>query len=384
MTGGICIVAHFAYGSMAGGHSGHIGGVERQMSLMGRWLAARGHRVSLLTWDEGQPEDSYIDGVRIIKMCRREEGVRGVRFFHPRWTSLCCAMRTADASLYYQNCAEYVTGQVALWCRYRKRAFVYSVASDPDCDPRLPQMKTHRDRILYRAGLRLADRIIVQSRKQQRLIEEGFGVKSVLIPMPCPDPGGDAFAPVRHGGSIPRRVVWVGRICPSKRLDLLLDVAADMPDVTFEVAGGADADESYCAPLLAGAKRRGNVILHGRVSRERMEWIYGGVSMLCCTSDFEGFPNTFLEAWSHGLPVVSTVDPDDIIVSRGLGAVAHDRESLVDGIRTLLDSPARWNQAAREARRYFLENHSLDRVMGTFEAMFLALSRRRDGMRSCL
>jgi len=45
----ICFVPHYAYGAMAGGNSGHIGGVERQTSLMARWFAARSHRVSMLT-----------------------------------------------------------------------------------------------------------------------------------------------------------------------------------------------------------------------------------------------------------------------------------------------------------------------------------------------
>jgi len=83
----ICIVAHFAFGAMAGGDRGHTGGVERQTSIMARWLAGQGHMVSMVTWDEGQADDSLIEGVRLIKLCRQDEGLPGIRFFHPRWTS---------------------------------------------------------------------------------------------------------------------------------------------------------------------------------------------------------------------------------------------------------------------------------------------------------
>ncbi len=34
----LCFVSHFAYDAMTGGSTGHIGGVERQTSLMARWL----------------------------------------------------------------------------------------------------------------------------------------------------------------------------------------------------------------------------------------------------------------------------------------------------------------------------------------------------------
>ncbi|MDD5414837.1 MAG: glycosyltransferase, partial [Smithellaceae bacterium] len=121
-----CLVAHNAAGAMFGGNQGYIGGVERQTSLMARWLAVQGYRVSLVTWDEGQADDQVVDGVRVIKTCSRDTGLPGLRFFHPRWTSLIRALRRADADLYYHNCAEYVTGQVALWCRRNGRKFVYS------------------------------------------------------------------------------------------------------------------------------------------------------------------------------------------------------------------------------------------------------------------
>ena len=100
----ICIISHFAYGAMTGGRSGHIGGVEWQTSLTAKWLAAKGYTVSMLTWDEGGPAEEQIDGVRVIKICKKEAGRRGLRFFHPRWSSLIQAMRRANADVYYHNC----------------------------------------------------------------------------------------------------------------------------------------------------------------------------------------------------------------------------------------------------------------------------------------
>jgi glycosyltransferase involved in cell wall biosynthesis len=376
----ICIVAHFALGAMKGGADGHSGGVERQTSIMARWLARRGHDVSLVTWDEGQEDGLVIDGVRMLKVCRRDEGLPGLRFFHPRWTSLNLALRRADAQLYYQNCAEYVTGQVAWWCRRHGRYFVYSVASDPECDPRLPEMRTFRERILYRYGLKRAARIIVQTRKQKRLLKEGFGLEAIFLPMPCPGPVEAEFKPTPESSPGTFRVGWVGRIAPVKRLEVLLAAAERLPDVQFEVAGKPDAAESYTRPVLEKARAMGNVNLHGHVDRDRMPGFYRAASVLCCTSDYEGFPNTFLEAWSHGLPIVSTVDPDNLISERGLGVCAANPQEMVQAIFRLREDPALRRSISANARNYYLENHAVDPAMRRFEDVFADELRERERM----
>jgi len=375
----LCIVAHFAYGALAGGTLGHVGGVERQTSLMAKWFAARGHRVSLLTWDEGQPADCFIDGVQVIKMCRQSAGVPGIRFFYPRWTSLIAAMAQADAEIYYQNCGEYVTGQVALWCQRKKRRFAYSSANDTDCDVALPAMRTFREKILYRYGLHHADIIISQTKKQQQMLRDGFGCRSTVLPMPCPGPAEIECHPTVFPKKEPFRVGWAARISKEKRLELLVKVADALPEVIFEVGGAATGKEGeeYAQPILAAAASRPNIILHGRINREGMPLFYSRIKLFCCTSAYEGFPNTFLEAWSHGVPIVSTFDPDNCIAELGLGKAATDARGLIDSIRYFVENQEAWIAASIRAREYYLRNHTVDEVMARFEQIFLEILQRK-------
>jgi len=369
----VCLVAHLAYGALTGGSTGHTGGVERQTSLMARWLAARGHRVGLVTWADGPGGDETIDGVRVIKTCARDAGWPGLRFFHPRWTALEAALGRADARTCYHNSAEYVTGQVAWWTARRDRRFVYSLASDMDCDPRLPDLRTHRERWLYRYGLRRAHPVIAQTETQVRRLRESFGVDARVISMPCPDPGETrAMPPVwRRGG----RVLWVGRLCVEKRPDRLLAVAEACPETGFDVVGPV---EGSLETVVRQAQSLPNVTLHGRASRDRMDAFYRGASALLCTSDLEGFPNTFLEAWSHGVPVVSTHDPDGLIEAHGLGAaVTTDPGSIAATLRGLLGSREAWSEASAQARRHYLAHHTVDRVMAAFEAVLIRPSEAR-------
>ena len=191
----ICIIGHNSFGAISSDAlgRGHIGGVENQTSMMARWLAARGHTVSLVTWDEGQADGAEYDGVKVYKMCRQTAGIRGVRALYPRLFSLFSAMNRAAADIYYFNAAEAVTGQIAAWCRWKGKAFVYSSAQELDCHKDLPLFQkggVHRpgDAVFYKYGLHNSAKIIVQTIKQQRLLKEGFGLDSVPLPMPCRGP----------------------------------------------------------------------------------------------------------------------------------------------------------------------------------------------------
>jgi glycosyltransferase involved in cell wall biosynthesis len=369
----VCFVAHNAFGALSGRASEHSGGIERQTALWARWFADRGHQVTLLSWDVGQTEGGEVNGVRVVKMCRREDGWPGLRFLHPRWTSLAAALRRADADAYHYMSGDAGLGQVALWCRAHRRLLTYYVSSTWAAERELPHLRPWRERLLYRVGLRHAGLVMVQTSLQQRLLNESFGVASTVVPMPCADLARertDAAATIPARGT---RVLWVGRVSPEKRLEWLVDAALACPDVTFDVAGASNDDSPYAAALLSRARTVPNLVLHGRVSdNDALSSLYRQAALLCCTSRSEGFPNTFLEAWSHGLPVVSTYDPDGMIERRGLGLVAGDVAGVVAGIRELLTSPEVHRRTALNAIAYVRENHSPDVVLPRVERMFVA------------
>lgn len=372
----ICFVAHFAYGSLSGKPSGHIGGVEQQISLVARWFADRGYPVSMLTWDEGHPDGRPIHGVKVFNICRRDQGVRGLRFIHPRWTGLVRAIVRANSDIYYQNCGECITGQVAAWCRLRGRKFVYAIANDSDVDPQLPEMKTLRQKILYRYGLQHADCVIAQTRKQQRSLWTGWGVESTLIPMPCSswnDKLRCRAKPPKQGSP---RILWIGRFAHQKRFEWLIEIAKARPDFHFDVVGHANSQTAAIQELEEQARHLDNITLHGFVPHDQLYHYYRKSSLMLCTSRFEGFPNTFLEAWSLGLPIVSTFDPDQLIQDHNLGRVAEDIPGLIRGMCELLDSPEQWHIASDNAYNHFVNNHTTDTVLSQYQYLFDGLFRR--------
>lgn len=371
----ICFVAHFAYGSLSGKSTGHIGGVEKQVALVARWFAAHGYPVSMLTWDEGYPDGHSVHGVKVFNICRSDQGIRGLRFIHPRWTGLVRAAARADSDIYFQNCGECVTGQVAAWCHLHGRKFIYSVANDTDVDPRLPEMKTIRERLLYRYGLQHADCVIAQTRHQQRSLWTGWGIESILIPMTTDFWNGKPHTRVAPSKPGNIHILWIGRFAHQKRFEWLIEIARARPDFHFDVIGHANNQSPQMHDLEEQARQLDNVTLHGFVPYENLYDYYHKSSLMLCTSRFEGFPNTFLEAWSLGLPIVSTFDPDNMIRDNNLGRVADNIPDLIHGICELTNSPEQWGLVSDNAYNYYLKNHTVDTVLSQYQYVFDEFSR---------
>jgi glycosyltransferase involved in cell wall biosynthesis len=365
-----CLVAPNNYNVIAARDDlQHIGGAEVQRALIAGELARRGYEVSFITWDHGQPDGVVHDGIRVFKTCPQGGGLPGVRFLHPQWTSLWAAMARADADVYYKRTAGAESGQVALWCRWKRRRFVLATAHDAGCDRRLDGLTRRRERWLYLYAIRRADAIVAQTDTQRRMLAENFGRAARVIRSCAPEPEVPAERPSLTERLAARRILWVGRTSYFKRLEMLLELARLTPDCHFDVVGIPTRRDAKLRDLIEAFEDTPNVTLHGFVPHARVGAYYDRAAALICTSVQEGFPNTFLEAWSRGVPTISTVDPDRIIQGQGLGTLATSPEAMRAAIRELLGSPDRWSDCAARGRQYFRAHHTVRAAGDAYEAL---------------
>jgi hypothetical protein len=81
------------------------------------------------------------------------------------------------------------------------------------------------------------------------------------------------------------------------------------------------------------------------------------------TSDLEGFPNTYLQAWVRGIPVVTTFDPDGQVRSAGLGSSHSNVTEMIQGVETMLRFDAAYKAASNAALRFMEEQFGEKMVM---------------------
>jgi glycosyltransferase involved in cell wall biosynthesis len=352
----LCFVALNAYGLLSeGARVAHLGGAERQQVVLARELARLGYSISFVTLDHGQPDGEVVDsGIRVFKAYRPESGIRGIRFVHPRLTSLWAAMSRANADVYYQRGADAETGLVAAWCRRRRRPFVFAGAGDANFFPGVEMLGSFHERVLYRYGLRHADRIVAQTEQQRKLLLEGFGLHSAVVRSCWSAP----IETIVRRPANPAMALWVGRLSAEKRPEWVVALARKLPQYRFEVAGQANFSSPFASRIGEQLRSLPNVTWHGLLRHDRLQEVYARATVLVCTSESEGFPNVFLEAWGHGVPTVSTVDPDGLIGEHRLGGVGASYEELQKEVERALADPDVCREQGRRAAAYVRANHA--------------------------
>jgi glycosyltransferase involved in cell wall biosynthesis len=346
------------------GVTGHntFGGAEVQSAFVADALRANGQDVVLVVADlppgaslPHRAENAFSSG----------DGIPGLRFFHPRWSGTMDALERADADVYFQHCAGMVTGLVAMYCRRKRRVFVYGGGSDADFLAGQVPISMVRDRMLFRYGLRRCSGIVVQNEKQRA------AARSLNKPLRLIPTGVRAICTDLEGAR--DAIVWIGSLWRLKRPDRLLELARALPEREFVVLGGDFPSEpDYSAGIREAAARIPNVTMMGRRPHDEVSDVLARAALLVNTSDVEGFPNAYLEAWSHGVPVVTFLDVDGIIGTSGAGIVVNTPDEMVAAIRTLHDETARRAMGER-ARRFVAERFSPERLGAEYTAFFSSL-----------
>lgn len=359
----ICFVSFFGYAVLAGSKlDGVVGGAEVQQVLIAKELARRGHDVSMISLDFGQAEGTFEHGVRLFKIMARNAGVPGLRFFHPLSTSLWSAMRRADADVYYQRCAGRLTGMVVGFAEMLGKRSFFAGASDSDFDPKLPRVGALHNKLLYRYGLRKASGVVVQSERQLALCRSSFGRKAAHINS-CYEGGGGK-------GAFDGPIVWVGTFRQVKRPDLFVEVARRLPRFRFVLVGGAmEGVDDYDA-VRRRAAGMSNLTMTGHLPLAEVESFFEGASLLVNTSVTEGFPNTFLQAWSRGIPTVSFFDSGAREQGVAVGRTVRDVDAMVQAISELKANEAMWRECGARAIAHFQDRFTVARAVDDYERVF--------------
>ena len=261
-----------------------------------------------------------------------------------------------DAQIYLQRASGSVTKEVAFFCLWRRRTFLYWIAHDNNVDPEVYPTATPRTKS-FEWGMLRAHSLVAQTEFQARRLRERYNRDSVII--------ANAFPPRQPPGDPRAGLLWVGRFVAFKQPQefIRLARALDEEQCTMIAPVSTDTSRRLFEQHAAGIETTQNLKYISSVPFHEITRYFDGAKILVSTSRSEGFPNTFVQAMWSATPIASLdYDPDGIIARHQLGVPpTGDFDAFAREIRGLLADPERLERCGANAHSYAHEHHNLER-----------------------
>ncbi len=360
-----------------------IGGAERQVQIIAQALRREGWKTTYIAQrDSDKPARENLDGMDVIALPQHK---RRSAWFN--YTRLREAMKASRADIFYQRIRHPYSGLTARICRSLKKPFIFAAASTADVikdtDLRnsghagnpLDRLLHPLDRMIEDRGILKADVVILQTEEQLQLLKEQYGRDGIVIPnsIVVNDELDSAIEKKE-----PPEIFWISNIKQFKRPEIFIELAgrcADLP-VNFVMAGGCP-NQSILKDVEKAEKEIQKFSYIGPIDPVDAAKRIAGSMLLINTSDFEGFPNAFQQAWARGVPTLSMgVDPDDVIKREQLGGCAASVDDLEAITRRFHHDQNMREEVGERARIFACEHYNVRVLLPQYCSLFEKLIDR--------
>jgi glycosyltransferase involved in cell wall biosynthesis len=285
------------------------------------------------------------------------------------------ALKQIAPHIIYQNCGSAHTGIAALYARKYGAKLIHQICNDNTLRSysglRLKtQIKNTIDKIFLDYGIRHADVIVGQSERQSNLLQNRYKRNcDIVIPLGHPLPTNK----INKCNNIV--VLWISNFkYHQKQPYLFVELAKrfrNKKDVFFVMIGGSIGREDEFRDFLEKIKAVPNFSYLGQLSQNEVNLHLRKGHVLVNTSRFEGFPNTFVQAWLREVPVVSlNVDPNEILTREKIGFCSKSFEKLVRDVTTLVENRMLREEMGKRACHYAETNHTIDKMVEKLISVF--------------
>lgn len=332
------------------------GGAETQILMLSKALAKRGLRVAIVAYGARADLPRELEGVQIIPRPPYKWGNKRIvgkvlEAFCVSW-----ALWRAPSRTVVYRCASIELGLVGLYTTLARRRLVFSTANVSDFEFQ-KLARRPRDFRFYRLGVRLANKIVVQTEEQIAMCEASFNRRPSLIESLCP------LSECTRDE--PEAFLWVGRLVSYKDPLAYVRLARAVPEARFWMVG-VPTNDAHERPLedevRTAAREAPNLELLPPRSHSEIGKLMTRAVASVNTALFEGMPNVLLEAWCRGVPaLVLHHDPSGVVSKYGLGGFAGGSPEILSELaRELWRSRHQRSDLAHRCRTYVAAHHAPD------------------------
>ncbi|MEA5622629.1 glycosyltransferase family 4 protein [Nostoc sp. UHCC 0251] len=217
-----------------------------------------------------------------------------------------------------------------------------------------------------KSAVRDADRIIAVSEALQTYFWKTYGRETVYIPN-APASYGESDPHFSYGKQLGlqqgRYILFLGRLVPEKRPDLLVDAFSSLKSSGWKLVlvGGVSDTKSFASNLLEKVANNRDIIFADELRGSRLWEIVRGAGLFVLPSDLEGLPLSMLEAMQEGIPILaSDIPPHQQLINRERGVLfeAGNLASCINSLDWAIHHPQQLAAMARNSQKYLQMNYN--------------------------
>ncbi len=241
---------------------------------------------------------------------------------------------------------------LAIYCKAVGIKLVYMLASDVESSGRY--QRSGRRSFLFKWLVRFSYLIISQNKFQKEQLLKKFKKNSEVLY--------SGFEIYPAPSTKTNLVLWVGRCDTMKRPDILIELAHKNPDYSFIMICPTGKDREFHKKIQQMADGEKNLKFISFLPFNKTDAYFGRAKILVNTSDYEGFPQTFIQAAKNATPIVSlNVDPEHFITHNNCGFVTNGNlDQLNKNIQQILTDKNLFETLSKNAYEYAKKNHDIN------------------------
>lgn len=322
---------------------GNVGGIAVQMNYWSQEFMRNGWDIYSLSKFEAREAN----GIKFIRMFH----IRYIRIFVEFILSFIYLFKIRP-NLVVTRGADRQLGYLSFYTKILGIKYVHFAASDADFEPAGNPGLKKIDNFLYCSGLRRLRYVVVQNSNQGNLLQKNHYRKQKTLVIP------NIWIGQKGNKNTNKNIdfLWVSNLRELKRPLWFLELAKNNPTYQFVMIGGANDKKLYhqCEQI---ANTISNLKFLGPKKIEEVNEYFTQAKYFVCTSSVEGFPNTFLQAWSNNIPVLTTFDPSDRVVTYKLGKYVTSIEEMNKELSKILSCD--YKEMQEHIKEYFSLNHDV-------------------------
>lgn len=343
-----------------------MGGSEYQVKLLIDYLK-RSRKFQIFYVYSGKKERVFEkNGVITWVLHRRKWLSKLGKSFFLDSGKLSKILKRINPDVIYQRVGSAYTGITAFYSQKYNCPSIWHISLKEELTPWKFRFKPGflfglMDKKILEYGVKHMSHIIGQAGYQDRLLRKNYQRKcDLIVPNFHPIPEGK----IRKKG-FPVKVVWMANFKEFKRPELFVRLAGefeDRKDVEFVMIGRPYGRKRLQTEMERKINAQKNLKYRGEVKFEEANRILEESHILVNTSLYEGFPNTFIQAWMRKVPVVSlSVDPDKVVEKNKIGFHSKTFSNLEKDLDKLIINKELREKMGERARKYAFENHSIEK-----------------------